>query len=96
MARDGGLQSNSIGEVAEWSIAAVLKTVDPRGSVGSNPTLSANVPLNIPSRPKFSGRVLFQRRHPSRPFLRTDLFARHPHERGCLNLLNTLSRAFQP
>ena len=30
------------GEVAEWSIATVLKTVDPQGSVGSNPTLSAN------------------------------------------------------
>ena len=29
------------GEVAEWSIAAVLKTVDPRGSGGSNPSLSA-------------------------------------------------------
>ncbi len=30
------------GEVAEWSIAAVLKTVDPQGSGGSNPSLSAN------------------------------------------------------
>ncbi len=30
------------GEVAEWSIAAVLKTVDPKGSGGSNPSLSAN------------------------------------------------------
>ena len=29
------------GKLAEWSIAAVLKTVEPRGSVGSNPTLSA-------------------------------------------------------
>ena len=29
------------GEVAEWSIAAVLKTVEPRGSGGSNPSLSA-------------------------------------------------------
>ena len=29
------------GEVAEWSIAAVLKTVDLRGSGGSNPSLSA-------------------------------------------------------
>lgn len=27
--------------MAEWIIAAVLKTVDPKGSVGSNPTLSA-------------------------------------------------------
>ncbi len=32
----------SVGEVAEWSIAAVLKTVELRGSGGSNPSLSAN------------------------------------------------------
>ena len=31
----------SFGEVAEWSIAAVLKTVVPRGTRGSNPCLSA-------------------------------------------------------
>ena len=30
------------GELAEWSIAAVLKTVDPRGSGGSNPSFSAS------------------------------------------------------
>ena len=30
-----------IGEMAEWSIAAVLKTVEPRGSGGSNPSFSA-------------------------------------------------------
>ncbi|MBZ4676212.1 MAG: hypothetical protein JG782_831 [Anaerophaga sp.] len=30
-----------IGEVAEWSNAAVLKTVDLHGSGGSNPSLSA-------------------------------------------------------
>ena len=30
------------GEMAEWSIAAVLKTVELRGSGGSNPSLSAN------------------------------------------------------
>lgn len=29
------------GELAEWSIAAVLKTVEPQGSRGSNPLLSA-------------------------------------------------------
>ena len=29
------------GGVAEWSIAAVLKTAEPQGSVGSNPTPSA-------------------------------------------------------
>ena len=31
----------STGEMAEWSIAAVLKTVELRGSGGSNPSLSA-------------------------------------------------------
>lgn len=31
-----------VGSVAEWSIAAVLKTVGLKGSVGSNPTASAN------------------------------------------------------
>ena len=30
------------GEVAEWSIASVLKTEDGKLSVGSNPTLSAS------------------------------------------------------
>ena len=29
------------GEVAEWSIATVLKTVVPRGTGGSNPSFSA-------------------------------------------------------
>ena len=29
--------------MAEWSIAAVLKTVELRGSGGSNPSLSANI-----------------------------------------------------
>ena len=32
-----------IGEMAEWSIAAVLKTVELRGSGGSNPSLSAKI-----------------------------------------------------
>ena len=31
------------GELAEWSNAAVLKTVEPKGSGGSNPSLSAIV-----------------------------------------------------
>ncbi len=31
------------GELAEWSIAAVLKTVEPKGSGGSNPLLSAGI-----------------------------------------------------
>ena len=29
--------------MAEWSIAAVLKTVEPQGSGGSNPSLSAKL-----------------------------------------------------
>lgn len=31
------------GKLAEWSIAAVLKTVEPQGSGGSNPSLSAKI-----------------------------------------------------
>ena len=34
-------KGNNIGELAEWSNAAVLKTVDLNGSGGSNPSLSA-------------------------------------------------------
>ena len=33
---------NSFGEMVEWSITTVLKTVVPRGTGGSNPSLSAN------------------------------------------------------
>ena len=36
-------ESNDIGEMAEWSIAAVLKTVEGHTSGGSNPSLSAKV-----------------------------------------------------
>ena len=39
--RREALLERSLGEVAEWSIAAVLKTVVPRGTRGSNPCLSA-------------------------------------------------------
>ena len=35
-------ENRGFGEVAEWSIAAVLKTVVPRGTRGSNPCLSAD------------------------------------------------------
>ena len=35
------LEREVFGEVAEWSIAAVLKTVVLRGTRGSNPCLSA-------------------------------------------------------
>ena len=34
------------GEMAEWSIAAVLKTVEVQASGGSNPSLSAIPPIN--------------------------------------------------
>ena len=37
------LIAKHIGKMAEWSIAAVLKTVEPRGSRGSNPRLSAEL-----------------------------------------------------
>jgi hypothetical protein len=30
-----------------WSIAAVLKTVELKGSVGSNPTASAQIKINL-------------------------------------------------
>ena len=36
----------TIGEMAEWSIAAVLKTVEGHTSGGSNPSLSANNKFN--------------------------------------------------
>ena len=36
-----GTQKARRGEVAEWSNAAVLKTVELKGSGGSNPSLSA-------------------------------------------------------
>ena len=39
------LENKSSGEMAEWSIAAVLKTVELRGSGGSNPSLSAEYQL---------------------------------------------------
>ena len=37
------LQKFKKGEMAEWSIAAVLKTVDCHRSGGSNPSLSAEI-----------------------------------------------------
>ena len=38
---------NRIGEMAEWSNAAVLKTVEGHTSGGSNPSFSANTPRNL-------------------------------------------------
>ena len=40
---DNQRDSRHYGGVAEWSKAAVLKTVVPQGTVGSNPTTSAIV-----------------------------------------------------
>ena len=37
------LESSASGSVAEWSIAPVLKTGDPQGSVSSNLTASARL-----------------------------------------------------
>ena len=36
----------ALGEMVEWSITAVLKTAVPRGTGGSNPSLSANKGVN--------------------------------------------------
>ena len=47
------------GEVAEWSNAAVLKTVDLHGSGGSNPSLSAKQKPNHPV-----GLLFFTKFHP--------------------------------
>ena len=41
------LKGKHIGELAEWSNAAVLKTVDLNGSGGSNPSLSALKSLQV-------------------------------------------------
>jgi hypothetical protein len=35
------------GEVAEWSIAADLKSAEPQGSGGSNPSLSARLNRSV-------------------------------------------------
>ena len=43
--------------MAEWSIAAVLKTVDLRGSGGSNPSLSAKKTGNLSAQVYLSKQV---------------------------------------
>ena len=45
----GWLQITPSGEMVEWSITTVLKTVVPRGTGGSNPSLSALGTLNRPT-----------------------------------------------
>ncbi len=42
------------GEMAEWSIAAVLKTVELKGSGGSNPSLSAGNKSKITQTTEFT------------------------------------------
>ena len=59
--------------MAEWSIAAVLKTVEPRGSRGSNPCLSATnaenqqiakqTPSFAPKNVKLGVFILFKTNH---------------------------------
>ena len=67
----GSTPEKSFGEVAEWSIAAVLKTVVPRGTRGSNPCLSAinaenqqiakQIPSFTPKNVKLGVFVLFKK-----------------------------------
>ena len=67
------LLKRSLGEVAEWSIAAVLKTVVLRGTRGSNPCLSAinaenqqiikQTPNFTPKNVKLGGFILFKTNH---------------------------------
>ncbi len=59
------LQKFKKGEMAEWSIAAVLKTVELQGSGGSNPSLS----VKNGSTPK---RVDFKGQHQSQWILMKD------------------------
>ena len=62
--------------MAEWSKAAVLKTVDPKGSQGSNPCLSAN------NKWAFSGPFLLVVREDLVRSLRFDKFAGSEFERA--------------
>ena len=45
-------ESCPIGKLAEWSIAAVLKTVEARVSGGSNPSLSASEAKSLEAKPQ--------------------------------------------
>ena len=71
-----GASGRIVGEVSEWSKEAVLKTVEPRGSVGSNPTFSGLRNIVSPlkticrglrrlCRPKGRDDVLFPTSYPS-------------------------------
>ena len=49
------------GEMAEWSIAAVLKTVEGHTSGGSNPSLSAKSAESLCNTTSYRGFVIFTR-----------------------------------
>ena len=62
---------NHLGEMAEWSIAAVLKTVEGHTSGGSNPSLSAKYfikRLSIADTQAFSFYPIAKNRHDSANF----------------------------
>jgi hypothetical protein len=46
-----GIPDETLGEMAEWSNAAVLKTVEGHTSGGSNPSFSAESPLKDTKNP---------------------------------------------
>ena len=56
-----GSDSLTTGEMAEWSNAVVLKTIEPKGSGGSNPSLSATLhkPVINPDRWMFELLVIY-------------------------------------
>ena len=66
----------NMGEVAEWFKAAVLKTVDPQGSGGSNPSLSA-ISVVCARRP-WRYVFVFDRPRPVHPGTGVRLFPAHP------------------
>ena len=75
------------GEVAEWSKAAVLKTVGPKGPGGSNPSLSAKlIPRAERRRRHFSGTELTTTRIPVMCFQRLPTAARPVASSTCVNL----------
>ena len=66
------------GEMAEWSIAAVLKTVELRGSGGSNPSLSAKEKRICGSCVK--RRSFFVIKAPTNLFVRVPLLQKNPFQ----------------
>jgi hypothetical protein len=62
LARMFGLSTFAPGEMAEWSIAAVLKTVEGQTSGGSNPSLSAQSTNRSAHRADFLFKGLLKRK----------------------------------